>query len=755
MKGIRMSKESILAKLNPQQKQAVETTDGPLLVVAGAGSGKTSVLTRRIAYLVEEKNVAPWNILAITFTNKAANEMREREQDLLGPSAESIWMSTFHALCVRILRRDADKIGYSHNFSIADAAEQLTLVKHIEKDLNINPKMYDPRGILAAISNGKNDLLTPESFEMSASSPFEKMAAKVYHEYQRRLKRDQIMDFDDLIMQALVLFKKDPTTLHYYQNKFHYILVDEYQDTNQAQYELTHALAAQYKNICVVGDADQSIYGWRGANMENIMNFENDYKKDGVKTVKLEQNYRSTGHILSAANSVIKNNQNRKAKNLWTDKGDGQKVTYYKAQSGEDEAHFIIAKIQEEVKAKKRKYQDFAVLYRTNAQSRTVEEAFVKSNLPYQIVGGHKFYDRKEIKDIMSYLKLVSNPADTMSLNRIINTPKRGIGAATVEKLMAFANDNNLNALEAMDQVAMSTISSRAAKKLSDFAAKLHDAINFAKEHSVTGLTEKLLADFDYTSSLKAEHTIEADTRLENLDEFLSVTKRFDDHYEPEEDDSSQLSDFLAEVSLLSDQDDLDDDDNQVALMTLHAAKGLEFPVVFLIGMEDGLFPLSRSMMDESQLEEERRLAYVGITRAKEELYVTNAYSRMMYGRIQNNPPSRFLDEIDEKDLDVENPNAGNSFIGNSNHFQAQTAPFALRDERARAQVYTTAKKASGAVGAEKKGWNVGDQVEHKAWGRGVVMKVNGEGEDMELDIAFANKGVKRLLAAFAPIKKI
>ncbi|MFR4967593.1 DNA helicase PcrA [Lactobacillus kalixensis] len=750
-----MSKESILAGLNPQQKQAVETTEGPLLVVAGAGSGKTSVLTRRIAYLVEEHNVAPWSILAITFTNKAASEMREREQKLLGPAAESIWMSTFHALCVRILRRDADKIDYSHNFSIADSAEQLTLVKHIEKDLNINPKMYDPRAILSAISNGKNDLLTPEAFAMSASSPFEKMTAKVYEEYQRRLKRDEIMDFDDLIMQTLVLFKKDPATLHYYQNKFRYILVDEYQDTNQAQYELTHALAAQYKNICVVGDADQSIYGWRGANMENIMNFEEDYKKDGVQTVKLEQNYRSTGHILSAANSVIKNNQNRKAKNLWTDQGDGQKITYYKAQSGDDEAHFIISKVKEEVDKDKRKYKDFAVLYRTNAQSRTVEEAFVKSNIPYQIVGGHKFYDRKEIKDIMSYLKLIANPADTMSLNRIINTPKRGIGAATVDKLLAFADEKQINALEAMDNVDQSTISTRAAAKLKDFAVKLHDAIAYAQNNSVTGLTEKILEDFDYTSTLKAEHTIEADTRLENLDEFLSVTKRFDDHYEPEDDDSNQLSDFLAEVSLLSDQDDIDNDDNQVTLMTLHAAKGLEFPVVFLIGMEDGLFPLSRSMMDESQLEEERRLAYVGITRAKEKLYLTNAYSRMMYGRTQNNPSSRFLDEIDQKDLDIENSAgvSGNAFIGGN--YQAQAAPFAKADERARAQVYTTAKKASGAVGAEKKGWHVGDQVEHKAWGLGVVTKVSGEGEDKELDIAFAKVGAKRLLAAFAPIKKV
>ena len=748
-----MSEESILAGLNPQQKEAVKTTEGPLLVVAGAGSGKTSVLTRRIAYLVEEKQVLPWNILAITFTNKAASEMREREQKLLGPAANDIWMSTFHALCVRILRRDSDKIGYGRNFSIADSAEQLTLVKHIEKELNINPKMYEPRGILSAISNAKNDLLTPQAFEDSAASPFEKMAAKVYHEYQKRLKHDQIMDFDDLIMQTLVLFKKDPEVLHYYQNKFRYMLVDEYQDTNQAQYELCHELAAQYKNICVVGDADQSIYGWRGANMENIMNFENDYRDTGVQTVKLEQNYRSTGHILSAANAVIDNNRNRKKKNLWTDQGDGEKITYYRAQSGDDEAHFIISKIQEEVDDNNRSYKDFAVLYRTNAQSRTVEEAFVKSNVPYQIVGGHKFYDRKEIMDIMAYLKLVANPNDSMSFNRIINTPKRGIGRVSVDKFMDVAQGNNLSLIDAFKHINISGISTRAAAKMSDFGAKLRDAVEYAKDHSVTGLTEKILQDFGYTDALKAEHTIEAETRLENLDEFLSVTKRFDDQYEPEEDDANALSDFLAEVSLLSDQDDLENNDDQVALMTLHAAKGLEFPVVFLVGMEDGLFPLSRALLEDDQLEEERRLAYVGITRAKEKLFLTNAYSRMMFGRMQNNPPSRFLEEIDVDDLDMQN--SVPEGVRNS-AFQVQTAPFANVDERARAQVYTPkAKPAGGAIGAEKKGWNVGDQVEHKAWGHGVVTKVNGEGEDMELDIAFPNKGIKRLLAAFAPIKKV
>ena len=750
-----MSAESILAGLNPQQKKAVQITEGPLLVVAGAGSGKTSVLTRRIAYLVAEKGIAPWNILAITFTNKAATEMREREHKLLGQQADSIWMSTFHALCVRILRRDAEKIGYTSNFSIADSAEQLTLIKHIQKEQNINPKMYEPRRILSAISNGKNDLLTPDAYSASAASPFEKVTAQVYQEYQKRLKNDQIMDFDDLIMQTLVLFKTDPAVLHYYQNKFRYLLVDEYQDTNQAQYELCHALAAQYKNICVVGDADQSIYGWRGANMENIMNFEKDYHDAGVQTVKLEQNYRSTGHILAAANAVIKNNSNRKAKKLWTDQGEGAKVTYYRAQSGDDEAHFIIAKIQEEVKEKKRSYHDFAVLYRTNAQSRTVEESFVKSNVPYQIVGGHKFYDRKEIMDIMAYLKLVANPSDSMSFNRIINTPKRGIGPVSVRRFMDFARDNNLSILGAFDHLNMSGVTARAAAKLSDFGAKLRDAINFAKDHSVTGLTEKILQDFGYTAALKAEHTIEAETRLENLDEFLSVTKRFDDEYE-ENDDSDEtenaLSDFLAEVSLLSDQDDLANNDDQVALMTLHAAKGLEFPVVFLVGMEDGLFPLSRALMEDDQLEEERRLAYVGITRAKRELFLTNAYSRMMYGRMQNNPPSRFLEEIDQDDLDIEN---SVPITFSNDNYQTQTAPFANADERARAQVYTPKVKPAGAVGAEKKGWNVGDQVEHKSWGKGVVTKVNGKGEDMELDIAFSGKGIKRLLAAFAPIKKV
>lgn len=738
-----MSAEAILKGLNPQQKKAVETTEGPLLVVAGAGSGKTSVLTRRVAYLIEENQVAPWSILAITFTNKAASEMKSRIQDLLGPVAESVWISTFHSLGVRILRRDADKIGYTKNFTIADSGEQRTLIKRILKDLNYDVKQYDPRAILGQISKAKNMLLEPEDYEEQVASPFEKVAAKVYKAYQTELKRGGIMDFDDLIMQTLKLLKTNKDVLHFYQNKFRYILVDEYQDTNQAQYELCQLLAAQYKNICVVGDADQSIYGWRGANMENILNFEKDYKDSEVNTIMLEQNYRSTGHILSAANSVIENNVNRKVKNLWTDKGDGEKVNYYRASNGNDEAYFIISKIKEEVK-KGRSYKDFSVLYRTNAQSRNIEEILVKSNIPYKIVGGHKFYDRKEIKDILAYLKIIANPNDSMSLNRIINTPKRGIGPTTMAKFNSFASENNFGMLEAFNNLVLAPITGSAATKLNKFGDSFRDIVKYAQDHNVTELTEKILDEFGYLDALRADKTLEAEARLENIQEFLGVTKRFDDNYEPEDEETNSLEDFLAEVSLLSDQDDLEDEGNEVTLMTLHAAKGLEFPVVFLIGMEEGIFPISRALNDPAELEEERRLAYVGITRAREELYLTNAMSRMLYGRIQANPASRFIDEIDEKDLQVEQSEKGIIDIS------------ARRKKKSSFHtVKPVAKKATGAVGADKKSWNIGDQVQHKAWGVGVVTKVMGSGEDMELDIAFADQGIKRLLAAFAPIKKI
>lgn len=747
-----MSADALIKNLNEQQSLAVRTTEGPLLVMAGAGSGKTSVLTRRIAYLVEEKSVLPWNILAITFTNKAAKEMRDRIEQQLGAQANDIWISTFHALCVRILRREAEKINYTSSFSIADPAEQLTLVKQILKRLNYDPKIYDPKNILHQISNAKNDLVDPDGYQKLVATPFERVVGEVYHEYQAALQRDQSMDFDDLIMQTIILFKLDPPTLHFYQNKFRYISVDEYQDTNEAQYQLVKMLAAQYRNLCVVGDADQSIYGWRGANMENILNFEQDYPD--AQTIMLEQNYRSTSHILNAANSVIKNNVNRKPKDLWTDQGKGAKITYYRAQSESDEAHFVDSKIVEAIEAGKREYKDFAVLYRTNAQSRSVEEGLLKANIPYKIVGGHKFYDRKEIKDVLAYLKLIANPADSMSLNRIINVPKRGIGPGTMEKLITFSDANEWSLFEGMRNLVLSPIKGRVAQTMMDLATILTDAKEYSTSHSVTSTTNKILEDTGYVAALKAAHTLEADTRIENIDEFLSVTKKFDDQYEPTSEESNQLSDFLADVSLLSDQDDLENQNNQVALMTLHAAKGLEFPVVFLVGLEEGLFPLSRASMDESELEEERRLAYVGITRAREQLYLTNAVSRLLYGRTQVNMPSRFIGEIADEDLEQENPTAANVFVGSGN---TTNVPFARRNDRATATVYQpkVAVHSAGAIGAEKSTWNVGDKVTHKAWGEGTVVKVSGSGDDQELDIAFENEGIKRLLAAFAPIKKV
>lgn len=743
-----MSADALIKNLNKEQQEAVQTTEGPLLVMAGAGSGKTSVLTKRIAYLVEEKSVLPWNILAITFTNKAANEMKERVEQQLGAAANDIWISTFHSLCLRILRREADKIGFTSSFSIADPAEQLTLVKRTLKNLNYDPKIYDPKAILHKISAAKNDLQTPKMFQDLAAIPFDRVVGEVYAEYQKALHRDQTMDFDDLIMQAILLFKKDPQTLSFYQNKFKYISVDEYQDTNEAQYQLVTMLAEQYKNICVVGDADQSIYGWRGANMENILNFEKDYPN--AKIIMLEQNYRSTSHILNAANAVIENNINRKDKKLWTDQGAGAEVNYYRAQSESDESHFIVSKIIEDVEAGKREYADFAVLYRTNAQSRSIEDGFLKSNIPYKIVAGHKFYDRKEIKDVMAYLKLVANPADSLSLTRIINTPKRGIGPGTIEKINDFAASHDWTMFEALENISLSPVTGKVQQTLATLAKTIQDAIDYAKDHNVTDTTQKILQDSGYIDALKAEHTLEADTRLENIDEFISVTQKFDQQDRDEDSETSALSDFLADVSLLSDQDDLENQDNQVALMTLHAAKGLEFPVVFLVGLEEGIFPLSRAMMDEKEIEEERRLAYVGITRAREILYLTNAFSRLLYGRTQANRPSRFISEINDEDLKYLNqdrPVSNNS----------TSVPFGNINDRATATVYQApvAKKGSGAVGAEKAAWNVGDKVKHKAWGEGTVVKVGGVGEDMELDIAFDSQGIKRLLAAFAPIEKI
>lgn len=576
-----MVMDAALKGMNDKQSEAVLATEGPVLIMAGAGSGKTRVLTHRIAYLVEEKHVNPWNILAITFTNKAAREMRERVGKLVDAEiARDIWVSTFHALCVRILRRDIDKLGYNRAFTIADPAEQLTLVKHILADFNLDPKRYDPKSILGAISSAKNELVDPQTYaNEQANSPFTKVVAQVYAEYQKRLRSDQALDFDDLIMQTIVLFEKDKETLAFYQRKFRYIHVDEYQDTNEAQYQLVHMLAEGYHNLCVVGDADQSIYGWRGANMQNILDFKKDYPK--AQVILLEQNYRSTKTILSAANDVIQNNQNRQAKTLWTENREGDKITYYRAQSETDEAIFVIRRIEAEIADNHRKYGDFAILYRTNAQSRAIEEAFVKSNIPYKMVGGHKFYDRKEIRDALAYFRLVVNPEDDMSFNRIVNEPKRGIGNTSVEKLEAFANEHDWSLLEAAANAELSPIAGKARGQLAKFGKMIQQLGTRRQDLNVTEMMQAILEDSGYLSTLRAAHNLEADTRIENLEELLSVTQGFDSRYQPENEDSDIFVDFLAELALLSDQDDVEEDAQEVTLMTLHAAKGLEFPVVF------------------------------------------------------------------------------------------------------------------------------------------------------------------------------
>lgn len=750
-----MQKQELLAGLNPKQKEAVLHTEGPLLIMAGAGSGKTRVLTHRIAFLIEEKEINPWNILAITFTNKAAREMKERVNGILEHGGEDVWVSTFHSMCVRILRRDVDKIGYDRNFTILDGSDQLTLMKRILKELNIDPKKYDPRSILGTISNAKNELLTPEKYAQMQGSYFEEIASRCYDAYQRALRNNQSMDFDDLIMNTIRLFEDEPDVLTYYQHKFRYLHVDEYQDTNHAQYTLVNMLAARFRNLCVVGDADQSIYGWRGADMQNILDFEKDYPDASV--ILLEQNYRSTKKILEAANQVIQNNSNRRKKELWTDNHDGEKITYYRADSERDEAQFVISQIKTEVLNNDRSYNDFAVLYRTNAQSRTIEDTLVKSNIPYTMVGGHKFYDRKEIKDIIAYLNVINNPRDGVSFERIINTPKRGIGAASVDKLRAFAQMHDWSMLEAAQNVELANISGKAGRMIAEFGVMMEQFREMVPYLPVTELVDQVLERSGYIEDLKNQRTLEAESRLENLEEFRTVTQEFDKRYEAQtEEDGETLEEklavFLNDLALVSDLDDYQEDSAQVTLMTLHAAKGLEFPIVFLIGMEENLFPLSRSLMEESELEEERRLAYVGITRAEENLYLTNAFSRTLYGKTQYNQPSRFVAEIDDSLVKPEGIQP--------QKLTASSSPSPFSTSKSFKQVkYQQATRepvsSKTASGGEKENWTTGDKVKHKKWGTGTVVKVSGKANDVELDIAFPQQGVKRLLAAFAPIEKI
>ncbi|QYR22145.1 DNA helicase PcrA [Paenibacillus sp. sptzw28] len=771
-----LSIDQAVQKLNPPQREAVQATEGPLLIMAGAGSGKTRVLTHRIAYLIEKRRVAPWSILAITFTNKAAREMQQRVASLVGPSGQDIWVSTFHSMCVRILRKDISRIGFTSSFSILDSADQLSVIRNCMKDLNIDTKKFEPKSVQAAIGGAKNELLTPERFENKIGDYFDQIVAKVYKSYQKRLKSNNSLDFDDLIMMAIKLFTDEPDVLNFYQNKFRYIHVDEYQDTNKAQYMLCRMLADKHHNICVVGDSDQSIYRWRGADITNILNFEGDYPE--ARTILLEQNYRSTANILNAANAVIKQNTGRKSKKLWTDRGEGDSITVYQADSEHEEGYFITSEIRKNV-SNGRKFSDHAILYRANAQSRVIEETLIKSDIPYQIVGGIRFYDRKEIKDLLAYLRLISNPDDDISFARIVNVPKRGIGDTTVARLAEEAGQRGISIFALLEQLDWLEVTGRARTALREFRDMIDNVTRMVEYLSVTELTEKVLEMSGYREELVRENTLESKARLENIEEFLSVTQDFEKRNE----DKSLVS-FLTDLALIADIDSMDKAEPEggvkdaIVLMTMHSAKGLEFPVVFIIGMEEGVFPHSRTLMDNEELEEERRLAYVGITRAEERLYLTCARMRTLFGRTSANMPSRFLGEVPGEVKEEASSfgreamrQAGGRYGGAAG---AGGAGFGFRggsagrpgiggaaeSSRGGVRVSTpldAARAAGAASGGEVPGdFAAGDKVSHGKWGVGTVVAVRGSGNDKELQIAFpAPVGVKKLLASFAPITKI
>ena len=723
---------ALVKNMNSEQSEAVRTTEGPLLIMAGAGSGKTRVLTHRIAYLLDEKDVSPYNILAITFTNKAAKEMKARVEHLVGEEAQVIWISTFHSMCVRILRRDADRIGIERNFTIIDPTDQKSVIKDVLKSENIDSKRFEPRMFIGAISNLKNELKTPEDAQKEANDFHSQMVATVYKGYQRQLSRNEALDFDDLIMTTINLFERVPETLEYYQNKFQYIHVDEYQDTNKAQYTLVKLLANKFKNLCVVGDSDQSIYGWRGADIQNILSFEEDYPE--AKTIFLEQNYRSTKNILNAANEVIKHNSERKPKGLWTANSGGDKIQYYEAMTERDEAEYVVKEIMKHQRSGK-KYSEMAILYRTNAQSRVLEETFMKSNIPYTMVGGQKFYDRKEIKDLLSYLRVIANSNDDISLQRIINVPKRGIGPSSVEKIQTYALQNNISMFDALAEVDFIGLSKKVTQECISFYEMIQNLIKEQEFLEISEIVDEVLQKSGYRDMLDREQSIESRSRLENLDEFMSVPKDYEENTPLEE---QSLINFLTDLSLVADIDEADTQ-NGVTLMTMHSAKGLEFPIVFIMGMEESLFPHIRAIKseDDHEMEEERRICYVAITRAEELLYITNATTRMLFGRSQSNMPSRFLKEIPEDLLD--------SHTGQ----KRQTIYPKSQPKRGFSKRTTSTKKQ-----VSSSDWKVGDKVMHKAWGEGMVSNVNEKNGSVELDIIFKSEGPKRLLAQFAPITK-
>lgn len=730
----------IFDTLNDRQCEAVKHTEGPLLITAGAGSGKTKVLTCRIAHLLE-LGVAPYRILAITFTNKAAKEMKERVTNLVGAQADSIWLSTFHSFCAKLLRFEVDGFhGYTRNFTIYDSSDQLILVKDCLKKLNLDDKQFTPRSVLGTISSAKNVLMDAKAFAAKASDFYEQKVADVYAMYQEKLRENNAVDFDDLLFLAVRLLQENEEVREKYQSRFQYILVDEYQDTNHAQYALTKILAARWRNICVVGDADQSIYAWRGADIRNIIDFTRDYPD--AASIKLEQNYRSTKTILHAANAVIDNNESRPKKTLWTENPTGNKIIHYQAQTEHDEADYIAGVIYNRHEISHEPYGDMAILFRTNAQSRVLEEKLMRYAIPYTMVGGTKFYDRKEIKDVLAYLRLLYNPEDSLSLTRIINVPKRNIGATTMEHVAAYAEAQGISLFEALSSTDEIPVTKRAKASLENFAAMIFDLLNDIEGKDVLSLIETVIKQTGYGDMLdkEAEHDPQGESRKENVGEFLSVAKDYMDS-NPE----GNLQDFLENVALVSDVDDFESSDSKVTLMTLHAAKGLEFPVVFLTGLDEGLFPHSRTLMDPAQVEEERRLAYVGITRAERQLYVTNAVTRTMYGRISAYMPSRFLAEIPPQFMEDYHrksamPQSRTTAVPGKQRVSILTKPVASSLPKKHAVTDTFAK---------------GDKVRHKIWGIGTVLDVIGEGPNMQMKIQFPTKGVRQVVVKYAPLEKI
>lgn len=744
---------NIYDTLNDRQKEAVYHTEGPLLILAGAGSGKTRVLTHRVAYLIKEKNVNPWNIMAITFTNKAAGEMRERVDKLVGAGAEQIWVATFHSTCVRILRRYIDRLGYDNRFTIYDTDDQKSIMKEIFKRLEIDTKLYKEKSFMAAISYAKNELLTPEKYEKTVDGDYyKKRVAQVYYEYQKELKKNNALDFDDLLMKAVELLQKNPDILESYQERFRYIMIDEYQDTNTAQFQFVSLLAQKYKNLCVVGDDDQSIYKFRGANIQNILNFEKVFPN--TKTIKLEQNYRSTQNILNVANEVIRHNEGRKQKRLWTQNEVGEKVKSKQFSNNFEEADYVVACVKRKVECENGSYKDFAILYRTNAQSRIFEEKLLNANIPYKIIGGINFYARKEIKDILAYLKTINNGRDDLAIRRIINVPKRGIGATTLLRVQEYAEEKGMSFYNALRYAEQIPGIGRGLTKVLAFVTFIQSLKSKAEILSVKELIEDILENTGYLEELRAERTDEALARLENLDELINKAAAYDESAE-----QPSLSEFLEEVALVADIDNFNQESDYVVMMTLHSAKGLEFPYVYMTGMEEGLFPSYMAIMseDSTDLEEERRLCYVGITRAMKELTMMNAQQRMVHGETQYSRPSRFLKEMPEELVEAGGEKKRMQMTKEERQTVKQTAYLKAREafQQEAFQQKVFIPKNLEKQERSKLGYQEGDTVKHIKYGVGMVEKIEDGGRDYAVTVNFENAGVKKMYAAFAKLKKL